>query len=456
MARRKVTRGAPPRLARSRSRTWTTSRPRREGASAAGGSAPSRPSGGGGEGSDDPDSTLGAYFKEMSGLDVMSPEEELAAATHIAQLRTEYWRRLLAYPPFIDGIVALVEESLDPEEVPTAELRSLRKSARALRDRETRVNKDEFERGREVLAQVLSCIDTDGLVSDRLLAELQALDEAQRGAVSLAVRPPRRGSQPYKEYVERASRAQFSLRTAKHRFVKSNLRLVVSIARRFNHGRMPLQDLIQEGNIGLMKAVDRFDHRKGFRFSTYGSWWIRHAIGRALSDKGRAVRLPVHVVELQHKLARVRRELEIQLGRAPERGELAGMLGVPEQKLERLERTLLQQDTSFEAPRDGSEGGPGGIEVLPDEGPGADRLLHDGRLDEALHEALSTLRPMEADILRHRFGLDDGNSMTLREVGEMHGLSRERIRQLQERALEKIRTELRHRGFDMQEGGAVA
>jgi len=248
-----------------------------------------------------------------------------------------------------------------------------------------------------------------------------------------------------------------ALCAARHELVRANLRLVVTMAHRYRrNGRLPLADLIQEGNIGLLTAVDRFDPRRGFRFSTYGSWWIRHAIGRALSDKGRAVRLPVHVVELQHKLAKARRELEIQLGRAPERGELAAMLGVPEQKLERLERTLLQQDTSFDTPKSGAEGATGGIEVLPDEGPGADRLLHDGRLDEALHEALSTLRPMEADILRHRFGLDDGNSMTLREVGEMHGLSRERIRQLQERALEKIRLELRHRGFDMQQGGAVA
>jgi RNA polymerase primary sigma factor len=231
----------------------------------------------------------------------------------------------------------------------------------------------------------------------------------------------------------------------------------VTMAHRYRrNGRLPLADLIQEGNIGLLTAVDRFDPRKGFRFSTYGSWWIRHAIGRALSDKGRAVRLPVHVVELQHKLARTRRELELQLGRTPERGELAAVLDVPEAKLERLERTLLQQDTSLDVPRgeDGA-GSPGGIEVLPDEGPGADRMLHDGRLDEALQQALSTLRPMEADILRHRFGLDDGNSMTLREVGEMHGLSRERIRQLQERALEKIRLELRHRGFDLQAGAAA-
>ncbi|MCA9654830.1 MAG: sigma-70 family RNA polymerase sigma factor, partial [Myxococcales bacterium] len=192
--------------------------------------------------------------------------------------------------------------------------------------------------------------------------------------------------------------------------------------------------------------------RKGFRFSTYGSWWIRHAIGRALSDKGRAVRLPVHVVELQHKIARARREFEARQRRAPERAELAELVGVPEQKLERLERTLLQRDSSLDK---ATEEGVAGIEVLPDESPGVDRLLHDNRLDEALQEALETLRPMEADILRHRFGLDGTTTMTLREVGEMHGLSRERIRQLQERALKKIRTQLQRHGFDAQEGASA-
>jgi RNA polymerase primary sigma factor len=241
--------------------------------------------------------------------------------------------------------------------------------------------------------------------------------------------------------------------TARHELVRANLRLVVAMAHRYRrNGRLPLTDLIQEGNLGLMTAVDRFDPRKGFRFSTYGSWWIRHAIGRALSDKGRAVRLPVHVVELQHKISKARRRFEAKHQRAPERAELAELVGVPERKLERLERTLLQRDDSLGNPdRDGVTG----IDVLADEAPGADRLLHDTRLDDALHEALTGLRPMEADILRHRFGLDGSQIMTLREVGEMHGLSRERIRQLQERALQKIRLALTDRGFEGPAGAAA-
>lgn len=380
----------------------------------------------------------------MSGLDVMSPEEELAAATRIAQLKAEYWHRLLAYPPFIDGIVALIEESLDPEEVPTAELRSIRKFARALRDRETRANKDQFEASRTVLAQALACIDTDAVLCDRLLVELGALD-GQRGSSSLAVRPPRRGSQPYKEYVERANRAQFMLRTAKHRFVKSNLRLVVSIARRFNHGRMPLQDLIQEGNIGLLKAVDRFDHRKGFRFSTYGSWWIRHAISRAIADKGRAVRLPVHMIDAHHKVSRAKRELELLHGRDPTPEELAVHTGLAAAKIEKMQTLLLEQPMSLDRPISDADGRKV-VDLLEDEDteqPG--ESLEADALNEQVRQVITGLRPIEADILRKRFGLEVDEELTLKEIGEQYSLSRERIRQLQEQALGKIRRELRRR-----------
>ncbi|MEM7158279.1 MAG: sigma-70 family RNA polymerase sigma factor [Myxococcota bacterium] len=437
MARRKVTRGAPPRIARSRSR-WSSSRTNRDGKASQATKKSRTPSA-----EDDADNTLGAYFKEMSGLDVMSPEQELAAATRIADLRAEYWHRLLAYPPFIDGIVALIEESLDPEDVPTAELRPIRKNARALRDRETRVNKDAFDSSRLALAQTMAHLDTDGLVSDRLLADLQALDAGQREGIGLAVRPPRRGSAPYKEYVELARRAQFGLRTAKHRFVKSNLRLVVSIARRFNHGRMPLQDLIQEGNIGLMKAVDRFDHRKGFRFSTYGSWWIRHAISRAIADKGRAVRLPVHMIDAHHKLSKARRELEMIHGRDPTPEELASHTGLATTKIEKMQTLPIDQPVSLDRPVSEADGRKV-IDFLEDEeteqpGDSLEALA----MNEQVRQVITGLRPIEADILRKRFGLEVDQELTLKEIGEQYSLSRERIRQLQEQALGKIRRELR-------------
>jgi RNA polymerase primary sigma factor len=436
MARRKVTRGAAPRLARSHSRQYTK---RGKGAATTAPVAKRKAS------TDDAESTLGQYFREMSSLDVMTPEQELESATRIVALRGELWKRLLAYPPFIDGIVALVEEALDPEDVPTARLRSLRRSARALRDRETREHKDKFEADRVALAEDLSFVDTDGLVSDRLLADLASLDAGQRSGLSIAVRPPRQGSRPFCSYVSRARQAHVALRTAKNRFVKSNLRLVVSIARRFNHGRMPLQDLIQEGNIGLMKAVDRFDHRKGFRFSTYGSWWIRHAISRAIADKGRAVRLPVHMIDAYHKVSKARRELETKNGREPTHEELSTHTGLAAAKIAKMDTLLLDQPVSLDRPvsdRDGRKV----VDFLEDEEtqqPG--ESLEATALNEQVRKMIHALRPIEADILRKRFGLGDDEELTLKQIGEQYSLSRERIRQLQEQALGKIRRELERR-----------
>ncbi|MCA9687260.1 MAG: sigma-70 family RNA polymerase sigma factor, partial [Myxococcales bacterium] len=286
-------------------------------------------------------------------------------------------------------------------------------------------------------------LDSDGLASDRVLADLEAIDGGQREGLSLAVRPPRRGSKPFKLYVERCRSARFALRTAKHRFVKSNLRLVVSIARRFNHGRMPLQDLIQEGNIGLMKAVDRFDHRKGFRFSTYGSWWIRHAISRAIADKGRAVRLPVHMIDAHHKVSKARRELEMIHGREPTPEELSTATGLAASKIEKMQTLLLEQPVSLD--RTVSEvDGRKVIDFLEDEDteqPG--ESLEADALNEQVRQVITGLRPIEADILRKRFGLEYDEELTLKQIGEQYSLSRERIRQLQEQALGKIRRELR-------------
>jgi RNA polymerase primary sigma factor len=287
--------------------------------------------------------------------------------------------------------------------------------------------------------------DVDGIVADRIRADLEALDAGYREGLSMAVRPPRRGSKPFGEFVARGRQGSLMLRTAKNQFVKSNLRLVVSIARRFNHGRMPLQDLIQEGNIGLMKAVDRFDHRKGFRFSTYGSWWIRHAISRAIADKGRAVRLPVHMIDAYHKVSKARRELETLNGRDPTHEELAKHTGLAASKIEKMDTLLLEQPVSLDRPVSDADGRKV-IDFLEDEDteqPG--ETLEAEALGEQVRQVITALRPIEADILRKRFGLESDQELTLKEIGEQYSLSRERIRQLQEQALGKIRRELRRR-----------
>ncbi len=234
---------------------------------------------------------------------------------------------------------------------------------------------------------------------------------------------------------------------ARNDFVKANLRLVVSIARRFNHGRMALADLIQEGNIGLMKAVERYDYRRGFRFSTYASWWIRHAISRALADKGREVRLPVHMIDAQHRLTKARRQLTGTLGRQPTSEELATATQMPLEKIEKMRSWLLEQSISIDKPVGDDEGRVLG-EVLED--PDREDVSPTGDLEwEALttevRDLLHELRPIEADILRQRFGLGTEQELTLKEIGDKYNLSRERIRQLQEQALAKMRRALARR-----------
>jgi len=453
MARRKVTRGSPPRLARSRTRSWSpttgTSRAeapaREERPAAANDVARSATPTTSSNPEDESVNFLSVYFREMSNLEVMSPEAELASAIRIAKLRREYWRALLAYPPFIDSIIALIEAKVDAEEVPTAELAKVRQASRELRDRETRGNKEAFDAAVVVLADKMGDIDLDGIISDMIAADLDSIDAGHREGLTLTVVLPRQGSRPFLAYVQRVRSSSTVLRMAKNAFVKANLRLVVSIARRFNHGRMPLQDLIQEGNIGLMKAVDRFDYRKGFRFSTYGSWWIRHAISRAIADKGRAIRLPVHMIDAYHRVARAKRELETLHGREPSHSELSSYTGLAIAKIERMDTMMFDQAVSLDRPVSDDDGRRV-VDFLEDteaEVPGD--LLEAEAINDQVREVISMLRPIEADILRKRFGLEDDNEHTLKEIGEQYSLSRERIRQLQEQALGKIRRELKRR-----------
>jgi RNA polymerase primary sigma factor len=239
-------------------------------------------------------------------------------------------------------------------------------------------------------------------------------------------------------------RAVSSAAAAKDRFIRANLRLVVSIARRFNHGRMALADLIQEGNIGLMKAVERYDYRRGFRFSTYASWWIRHAISRALADKGREVRLPVHMIDAYHRIARARRELQVKLGRQATTEELSQATQIAPGKIEKMRTYLVDQSLSLDRPVS-EDDGRHFIDFLQDpsweDNAPADRMTMEAQTEE-VRELLRDLKPIEADILRQRFGLDDDRELTLKEIGEKYNLSRERIRQLQEQALSKMRRAL--------------
>jgi RNA polymerase primary sigma factor len=392
---------------------------------------------------------LGPYFRDIASYDVMGREAELAAATRIVHLRRSFWRNALAYPPFIDGICDLLPQLLT--ELPAEPVAEMKRAARALRDRDLVVNQKAYEAAREQLTAVLTELDLAGNASDRIVADLLSIESGANESLGLKVKLPPRGSGPFLAYLASVRAEHHALATARSAFLTANLRLVVSIARRFGTLRMPLQDLIQEGNLGLIKAIERFDHRRGFRFSTYASWWIRHAIGRAIAEKGRAVRLPVHMLEAYNKVRKARREYEAQHGEPPTDVQLAEITGVSVERLDRMNCALLDNPVSLDQPMGGGNSDGPGLSLAdaltdPDAELPAD-LLDQAHLLSQLRESLAALPAMEADILRKRMGLDDEEALTLKEIGDQYSLSRERIRQLQEVALNHLRAEFRRRAL---------
>jgi len=406
------------------------------------------------------DSMLARYFREMATHPVMGQEEELGTAVDVERAEVEQWCAILSYLPAaehaldtLEGDLPRDEEALDLPQL--AELKKYCKTYKKQRNKLTREQEKKYRALSESLARAIRLADSDRLWIAhaeeivRKLGDASPQEDVEEEGIAVApqagapLEPSLANTPGYRKYVDRIGEMNRTAKRVKNKFVKANLRLVVSIARRYNRGRLPLIDLIQEGNIGLMKAVERFDHSRGYRFSTYASWWIRHAISRALADKGRAVRIPVHMLDTHNRVQRATQAVIARTGRDPTLDELEKETGIPQEKLDKVKGAWAETPFSLDRPV-GDEDGRKFIDFLQDDNMQSPyESLVSQKWGEEVRRLLGHLTPIESRIIRWRFGLDDEDELTLKEIGDKYNLSRERIRQLQEQALGKIRKHMR-------------
>jgi RNA polymerase primary sigma factor len=389
------------------------------------------------EGGDDRQGFLGMYFRDMSRLAVLRPSEEFERARHIEGLELELWTKLLGFVPAADWMADVVGAAM---ETPLPDLKRYRKQAALCHKRASVTTRKAFEKQIAQIAERLRAADADRIYLDAAVTAVANLTRALRTPSRYGAPPAFVKARGFAAFAREVAGLAARVKRAKNDFVKANLRLVVAIARRFNHGRMALPDLIQEGNLGLIKAVDRYDYRRGFRFSTYASWWIRHAINRALADKGREVRLPVHMLDAYQKIAKAERELQARNNRPPTTEEIAAATGIELEKLEEMHTHLRDAPVSLDRRISGEDDRTlGDVLAPPDDAPEISDQMIDDETRRAMLSLLADLKPIEADVLRKRFGLVDDEERTLKEIGAQYRLSRERVRQIEVEALGKMR-----------------
>jgi len=398
--------------------------------------------------SPDSDDHLAAYFRQLAEHELLTPEDERELSQGIEDTEILTWERVLSRPEACAALLALVEPNLEtPVKFPKLQKAAddLLASKKARKD--TKLIKKLAAAAKETAGK-LRALDLDRVHIDAVVREIyRAREAALVGGETWWQDGSSKDAGVYVDDVRQAHRDAAALRDE---FVRANLRLVVTMARRYDRGGMPLADLIQEGNLGLMHAVSRFDYRRGLRFSTYACWWIRHAIGRALADKARAVRIPVHMLEAQQQLEKVRQHLIGDLGRPPTPQELAKAARVPLAKLNQMHRYIMGQPMSLDRPaHDDDDRTFGDTMADPDtEDHSPAQEMTTATLTSQIKRLLHHLSPIEADVLTKRFGLGDDEERTFREIGDQYHLSRERIRQIQNSALDKLKRALEreHRG----------
>ena len=380
------------------------------------------------------------YFQDVATLAVLKPNEEFHMAQRIESLEQELWSQILSHP----GLLELLLEMI-PQRDQLTEQAALRRAGRVLRSQRTAAARKRYEDLCLQVAGQIRALDLDRIVLDAVLAELDAFASREGNMRTRKVIRVNVASKSFTSYYGSVQALARSSQQARNQLVKANLRLVVAIVNRYKFGRLPFTDLIQEGNLGLIKAVGRYDYRRGCRFSTYAGWWIRHSITRAIADKGRMVRVPVHVLDSHHKMDQATWQLSSRLGRQPTSEEISRTTNLTRDKVKRLRAQPPNHAFSLDncLSDDDSRSF---LELLhsPDTLLPSDRVQNQEVL-EHVRQIFWELKPIESDILRRRFGLHDGRVYSLKDIGLDYALSRERIRQIQEQALGKIRKALTRR-----------